>query len=297
MTGKLRAVALTLVATLLCATLALLMPTSHVSGRAHGGATRGLDCGTCHTPDGWRMRDDVRTAKGFDHDLTGFPLRAGHKAAACRECHDGSGPAERACASCHVDAHGGKLGQNCDRCHTANSWRSTDAFTLHSQTRLPLTGMHALVDCADCHRRQSSDNYTTVPSQCFACHEGDYRNAGVHPVHDGSKGDPPFPRNCAECHRTDAFSPALIAADRFLRPNSQMQALDARQHDRHFLLSRGPHRGAPCASCHVEMSAPRIVRCTGCHAHGTAQLAAQHPQTGAPGDGSCLACHAGGFAR
>lgn len=297
MTDKLRFLALASIAIFLCALLALAAPVSRVSGRRHGAATRGLDCGTCHTPEGWRMPDDLRTAKGFDHDRTGFPLRGGHKTAACRQCHDGSGPPERACASCHVDAHGGKLGQNCDRCHTSSSFRNTDAFTLHSQTRLPLTGMHALVDCADCHRRQSSDGYASVPSQCFACHEQDYRSPDVHPVHDGSRGDPPFPRNCVECHNAAAFSPAVVAADRFVRPASQMQMLDARSHDRHFVLSSGPHRGSPCAACHVDLAAPRITRCTGCHAHASTILAAQHPQMGVPGDGSCTACHAGGFAR
>jgi hypothetical protein len=157
--------------------------------------------------------------------------------------------------------------------------------------------MHVLVDCADCHRRVTSGSYSSVPSQCFACHETDYRRPDVHPVHDGSDGAPPFPRNCAECHRTDAFVPAVIGADRFLSAGSAALALSPREHDRQFVLSYGPHRGAACGSCHVALPEPRLVRCTGCHAHGTDVLAAQHPNLGAPADGSCLACHRGGFAR
>jgi hypothetical protein len=278
---------------------ALLSQPSEVRGARHGRSTRGIDCATCHTPDGWQVRGELRTAAGFDHDLTGFPLRAGHLRAACVQCHDGKEELSRECASCHVDEHRGKLGKSCDSCHTPVSFRRTDAFALHSRSRLPLTGMHVLVDCADCHRRISTQGYANTPAQCFACHEDDYRRPDVHPVHDGSGGSPALPRDCAECHRTDAFAPAVVNADRFLLPQSSALSFDVRAHDRRFVISRGSHRGAPCASCHVDekVREPRVVRCTGCHAHGKAILKAQHPGLGTPGDGSCLGCHAGGFAR
>jgi hypothetical protein len=76
-----------------------------------------------------------------------------------------------------------------------------------------------------------------------------------------------------------------------------MLNFDVRAHDRAFVLSRGSHRGAPCASCHLELKEPRMVRCTGCHAHEPTLLAAQHKNMITPSDGSCLACHAGGAAR
>jgi hypothetical protein len=273
------------------------LPSSAVQGRRHGRATRGLDCGACHTPAGWRVPVELRTARGFDHDLTGFPLRAGHRTAACTRCHEGRGEVSRTCSACHFDAHGGKLGQRCDTCHGASSFRTLDAIALHSRTRLPLTGAHVLVDCVDCHRRTSSDGYTSVPSQCFACHEADYRRQDIHPVHDGSRGDPPFSRVCGDCHRSDAFAPAVIDREHFLGKQAAALALDPREHDRRFALSHGPHRGAPCASCHADTNEPRWVRCTGCHQHSNALLAAQHPQLGAPADGSCTACHAGGAGR
>jgi hypothetical protein len=288
-----------LIVFLCCAAMgaALSLPIAHVSGRRHGRATKGLDCAVCHTPAGWQMPRDLRTADGFDHDRTGFPLRGGHLRAACVQCHQGRAPLKRECNQCHVDEHGGKLGNDCDRCHQASSFRSTDAFSLHRSTRLPLTGMHALVDCADCHRRTTAQSYTAVPSQCFACHEDDYRRPDLHPVHDGSSGAAPLSRNCAECHRTFAFSPAVIDADRFLGGAGAALQAAPPDHDRSFVLSRGPHRGAPCASCHAAPSAPRLVRCTGCHAHNPALLDRQHPRLPQPQDGTCLACHQGGFAR
>ena len=283
-----------LVAALACGLLGLSVPPSPARGGNHGRATQGLDCGLCHTPAGWQVRATLRTAGSFDHDATGFPLRAGHGRAACTDCHRGA-EVTRACDGCHVDAHGGKLGRACDRCHGAESFRRTDAFTLHQRTRLPLTGMHALVDCADCHRRSGTEGYAGVPTQCIACHEADYRRPDLHPVHDGSRGGAPFSRQCGECHRTDAFAPALIDPARFLGESEQALAFDARSHDRSFLLTRGPHRGAPCVTCHTSMRTPRVVRCSGCHA--PAALASQHPRLGTPAEGSCLGCHAGGFAR
>lgn len=280
----------------MCAWVSFSWSTRHASGKRHGRATQGMDCGVCHTPAGWGVRSDLQSGSEFDHDLTGFPLRAGHVRAACTQCHDGRKEVERRCVSCHVDEHRGKLGTQCDDCHNASSFKRTDALTLHSRTRLPLTGMHALVDCADCHRRQTSDTYTSLPSQCFACHEADYRRRNLHPVHDGSSGELPFSRQCTECHQTSSFSPAIVDPSRFSM-QSQSLALDARSHDRAFLLSHGPHRGAPCASCHVELRAPRAVRCTGCHAHENRKLTAQHPNLGTPTDGSCMGCHAGGFGR
>lgn len=277
--------------------VALLTPPSSARGRRHGRAASGLDCSACHTPASWRVRDTLRVAAGFDHDRTGFPLRAGHARAGCVDCHDGKGPLTRACSGCHVDDHGGKLGQACDACHDARSFQKSDAVALHSRTRLPLTGMHVLVDCGDCHRRSSTERFSGTPSQCYACHEADYRRPGVHPVHDGSRGQPAFPRNCAECHRSDAFAPAVVSAERFLESRRQPLALDPREHDRHFVLSFGAHRGATCDSCHVDAKFARAVRCGGCHAHQPSTLAAQHPRLGTPSDGSCLGCHAGGFAR
>lgn len=287
----------TLLAALACVA-ALAFPSERASGKRHGRATVGMDCAVCHTPAGWQVRPELGSANGFNHDLTGFPLRGGHKRAACTQCHDGRREVERTCVSCHVDDHQGKLGKSCDRCHNANTFKNVDAFTIHSRTRLPLTGMHAVVDCNDCHRRMSSESFSSTPSQCFACHEDDYNRTDVHPVHNGSQGNPPFSRNCAECHRTTAFYPAVVDANRFLSAqNGALSSFDMRAHDRKFVLSRGPHRGAPCASCHSDLREPRMTRCTGCHNHDRPTLAKQHPRMPVPTDGSCLACHAGGFAR
>ncbi|HWO08702.1 MAG TPA: hypothetical protein VNN80_04460, partial [Polyangiaceae bacterium] len=118
----------------------------------HGSVTQGMDCSACHSPDGWRAVSATARGSGFDHSRTGFPLTGRHAAQPCASCHGAERQVTRLCAGCHEDAHQGQLGSGCDGCHSATSWQRTDAFARHRQTRLPLTGMHALLDCRECHQ-------------------------------------------------------------------------------------------------------------------------------------------------
>lgn len=262
----------------------------------HRSVTEGMDCSACHTPHTWKSISAASGGAAFDHSKTGFPLTGRHVGVACAGCHGGEREVTRACAGCHEDAHQARLGPSCDECHSATSWFQTNAFARHRRTRLPLTGMHALVDCRDCHQRTSDRTWTAVAADCFACHEADYRRTDIHPLHVGIAGDPttpPLSRNCAECHRAIAWSPAFVADP--LVAGSQALSSPA-AHDRLFPLSFGPHRGAECSSCHLSPAMPRAVRCTGCHEHDEAKLRKQHQQVAAFNT-SCLSCHPGGSAR
>lgn len=110
-------------------------------------------CARCHDAAAWAP------ASAFRHDRDArWPLRGAHRDVACARCHpaqlgirDGAvggtalyrPVAHEACASCHEDPHGGRLGADCDQCHGETSWRevATAAFD-HSLTRYPLTGRH-----------------------------------------------------------------------------------------------------------------------------------------------------------
>jgi hypothetical protein len=262
----------------------------------HGSVTEAMDCGACHTPDSWKTPSASASNAGFDHFRTGFPLTGRHRAVACAECHGARRQITRQCSGCHADAHQGQLGAGCDGCHSAQSWSVTEALARHRRTRLPLTGMHALVECSDCHRSNTERRWTTLAADCFACHEADYRRTDIHPLHLGVAGDPrtpPLSRDCAQCHRAIAWSPAFVNDS--LVTGAQRLA-SAQAHDRLFPLSSGSHRGAECASCHTSPALPRAVRCTGCHAHEETRLAAAHQKV--PGFGaSCLGCHPGGSVR
>lgn len=82
----------------------------------------GEACGQCHNTRTWKSWD-------FDHQKTGFPLEAGHAIKDCYACHRSPMPTTgsrsvRSCTDCHRedDAHDGKFGQQCDRCHVTRSW-------------------------------------------------------------------------------------------------------------------------------------------------------------------------------
>ncbi|MBW2460453.1 MAG: hypothetical protein JRH11_02320 [Deltaproteobacteria bacterium] len=256
---------------------------------------RGIECSACHTPSGWGVTAGVSGGAGFDHADTGFPLTGRHGRVACNGCHQAERQTRRDCTTCHEDPHQRRLGQSCDRCHSARGWNRTRAVDMHRLTRLPLTGMHVLAACTDCHTRTSEREYSATPAECYACHEREYRDSTVHPNHDGTAGGTPFPRDCAACHRANSWSPAFVDPT-VLSRSSPLTA--PRSHDMRFPVSFGAHSGAPCQSCHLSQRVPAAVACTGCHVHSPLILRRQHPtQTVSSSGAACLSCHPGGRAR
>lgn len=271
------------------------------AARAHAGSiTENLECSACHTPEGWRAAGAAASSgdSGFDHSQTGFPLTGRHDAVGCTSCHATGLDVSRECVTCHVDTHQGRLGRSCERCHNAISWSDTRPIEIHRLTRFPLTGMHALADCTECHQRSGERQWTTVPTECFACHEDDYRNPDVHPSHLGDATSPPFPRDCAACHQPSAWSPAIVDPSILPRSTGLLQPSAPPDHDIRFPITFGKHRRAMCESCHVSLDVPRAVQCTGCHEHNPVRLRAQHGTRALSLDGaSCMSCHPGGVAR
>jgi hypothetical protein len=257
--------------------------------------TDSLPCSACHTTTSWRAKGASSGSK-FDHSTTGFPLTGEHVSTPCVGCHDARKPIKRACASCHDDFHRGRLGQSCDRCHSAAGWKLTRPIELHRMTRFPLTGMHVLADCTECHRRASEQRFTDAPIACFSCHEKDYRRTGIFPVHVGTATSAPLPRDCSLCHRAVAWVPAKAVSSATGMMTSALTAAPP-NHDVRFPLSFGVHRTAACPDCHVSQATPRAVRCIGCHAHDPTQLMQEHRQP-VPTDGAaCLSCHVAGARR
>lgn len=261
--------------------------------------TQNLDCADCHTPTGWRILSGSGGAGGFDHARTGFPLTGRHAHAACTECHRAGRRMSRECAGCHEDAHQRRLGLACDRCHSARSWTGVAAIARHRLSRLPLTGMHALAACTECHQRTTQHQWRGVPADCLACHANEYRRQDIHPLHTGVPGDPsspPLPRDCGLCHRATSWVPAFAPASfQFRTTAAALKKPDG--HDLKFPISFGKHRSAECSDCHPAATAPRAVRCTGCHAHNPLRLQAQHAKVAGGARGQCLGCHVGGAAR
>ncbi len=259
----------------------------------HGGSiAERVDCANCHTTSGWKTSSEVGVEGGFDHAKTGFPLTGEHSKVGCADCHEPGVQVRRMCKSCHDDIHQGRLGAFCDSCHNARDFRLLDAVDIHRGTQLPLTGMHVLADCSECHVRTTSRSFSHVPADCYACHSNDYLRPDLIPRHQGSASTPAFSTNCAECHSAVGWSPAIVSASAVGSVGSPL--LDAFDHESVFPVQSGPHRGAVCASCHQAPDAPALLSCIGCHTHSPARIQQVH-QTPVPLDGqACVTCHPGG---
>ncbi len=159
----------------------------HQEDDLHAGE-QGQRCQDCHDPRAW-VHPVI-----FDHDLTDFPLLGLHRVVPCEACHLSPefAAAPSRCQRCHERdderAHGGRLGEDCALCHTANGW-TLWTFDHDRQTDYPLTGAHADLDCHACHT-QPVEGDIRLPHDCIGCHEDD-------DAHNGAFGN-----RCQRCHVT-----------------------------------------------------------------------------------------------
>jgi hypothetical protein len=256
----------------------------------HGAKSDQRDCNACHNATTW---SGIAGDKTFDHDRTGFPLRGAHVQPACDACHAPGRATVTACEGCHRDPHAGRTNGTCAECHTATAWSDTATLEQHRRTRMPLTGRHAVIACNACHTRaDATRQYTDLPVDCYSCHRAEY-HGDLHPDHDGDPNDSsikPFSRDCALCHRTTAWQPAV--AD----PSTVIDTDRRREHDAQFVISTGSHRAAECAACHVDPRRARSVRCDGCHQADSLRTA-HRGQPVAASAAACLRCHPQGAKR
>ena len=232
-----------------------------------------ISCQECHTPEGWRP---LREPLPFDHsEATGFPLVAAHRDVSCLGCHSdlrfrrvGS-----ACADCHADPHQRTLGFTCERCHAPSGWEERRRMVdEHATTLFPLTGAHAALDCAACHRGSPPRTFSGAPLDCFSCHFEDYRRT-TNPNHARSG----FPTECSACHDTASFAGA-----------------DFRIHDDLFFpIFSGPHAGVwgSCSDCHTNPGNFAVFSCLSCHPRGEMDDEHDDVRGYRYESTSCLACH------
>ncbi|MEZ4794813.1 MAG: hypothetical protein R2773_04950 [Flavobacteriaceae bacterium] len=138
-------------------------------------------CESCHNSDSW-------ASVSFDHNKTQWPLTGRHQNTSCSACHfkfsenstlisQKFSNLESACASCHENVHGDQFAvdgiTDCNRCHVTDSWfpKKFD----HNQTRFPLEGKHAVIDCKACHELTNTLGEVTVvyrlnKLECIDCH-------------------------------------------------------------------------------------------------------------------------------
>lgn len=244
--------------------------------------TVGMDCARCHNTNNWLV-DNITQL----HVENGFPLLGRHNAASCIDCHISETGLQfhrigNDCINCHRDTYEATTAPNhlaagfstdCVACHdmSANEWFWVSGGANH--LFFPLTKGHQINDCTQCH---IGGNFVNTPTDCFACHEADFR-ATTSPDHEAGN----FPTNCAACHTTDPG----------------WNATDFTQHDQaYFPIYSGKHRGEwnQCTDCHYASGDFKLFSCTNCHEHNNAgELANDHDDVSGYSFSSnaCYSCH------
>ena len=139
------------------------------------------DCTSCHDNSGWNL-------VSFDHSKTLFTLEGEHQNVSCRACHfkDNSNTSEveqifyqtsTDCYYCHENPHGSQFETggitNCAECHTPFNW-VPENFD-HNQTKFPLEGKHAELECNACHKQifiegELKTEFKIPRFECIDCH-------------------------------------------------------------------------------------------------------------------------------
>jgi hypothetical protein len=283
-------------------------------GRGFHGRMPAADrqCWSCHHEHQGRDEQLVDWGKGgqrgFDHGRTGFALEGKHRAVDCAKCHDPrrvADPAVRAvvekqprrktflgqpqaCASCHFDEHRGQLGTDCKRCHTEAAWKPARGFD-HARTEFPLTGKHARVDCAKCHKPEpraaagvpatvtppvNANSFLKVKGLAFArctdCHRDPHQDR--------------FGPSCTSCHTTEDWRRVVGKAD------------ERAFHQKTRYPLQGAHLTVACAACHgpspgrpAKYRGLAFARCTDCHLD--AHVGQMKALARAQGGKTCDLCH------
>ncbi|HRI01514.1 MAG TPA: hypothetical protein PK006_10720, partial [Saprospiraceae bacterium] len=225
-----------------------------------------VDCKVCHSPNSWTDRSFYSK---FPHDSTAFPLLGQHSQINCNACHSLKfEQVKKECRDCHQDVHQNSVGQDCKRCHTANSWVIHNSSELHEQVNFPLRGVHQTAVCIDCHRLSSQVNFTVAGVQCIDCHRKDFEKT-IKPDHN-KKG---FGTNCLECH-------SLTEDD-----------WHTDKLDHSFFPLEKSHEIKDCKACHKSEDYSMIsARCVSCHQSDyDASLNPNHKQAKISND--CAQCH------
>jgi hypothetical protein len=285
--------------------------------------TLGDECSRCHTPGMW---DAVR----FNHTKdTDWPLKGLHKSVPdCESCHVkrkyADTPRDCSAEGCHAkdDAHKGRLGKSCDKCHRETG---ENVFNHNKMARYKLDGKHLTVRCADCH---PSVTFKPRPTDCFGCHpepavhKGQYGTGcaqchttrtwdDVKPLHDvgdfSLKGmhdnlscerchrdNRPLAgagNLCINCHRQDDIHNNSLSP-RCGECHTQWSFAPAKfDHTRVGCNLTGLHRTMACFDCHKNGNFVGVTpQCVGCH-HDDAVKAGDVVYPGHSTTGACANCH------
>jgi hypothetical protein len=193
-----------------------------------------VECESCHTPRGWQGKE-----LNFNHDRDSkFALLGSHAKVECARCHkprQGQILAsavfrglDKNCASCHQDPHQNQFGNTCTTCHTPSSWHGKALLFDHNRdVKFQLTGSHAKVECAKCHKPRpanavlASALFRGLKTDCSACHTDPHRGK--------------LDKTCTKCHTPSSWHGKAL--------------LFNHNKDSRFKLTGG-HTKVACIKCH-----------------------------------------------
>ena len=231
-----------------------------------------LTCEICHAGGDWTS--DI--GQNFDHIMTGYELKGTHADIDCGRCHTGSTPAEKHnfgqvssdCVSCHDDIHNDQWGQDCERCHSLDSWSLSTQQQNHDLTNFPLRGPHRSLSCESCHLSNPGSG-VSLPLNCNGCHSAQY-NTSENPSHQILN----LGNDCESCHTPQS--------------NRWDSSIFNHNDTGYYLL--GMHNTASCASCHTQSADNTPSECVSCHMTDfEATTEPAHLIEGFPLD--CQSCH------
>jgi hypothetical protein len=214
-------------------------------------------CLDCHLSGSWFPLSEQPL---FNHNQhTNFELRESHLELKCTQCHSGDSIDDfhqflakgTDCVSCHQDVHQNYWGNDCETCHSPESWDIGQAFRRHDETLFPLQASHHTFDCYLCHTTPGQ-----IPSlECQNCHDTDFLPELT--SHDGltSRTD------CSTCHAPTRWNQIL-----------------ALNHDGFFPIYSGRHRGEwnSCSTCHTRSGDYQTFSCTGSGCHSISRMNSKH---------------------
>lgn len=244
--------------------LAIMLSISAMAKSPHGDKLK-IKCDVCHNKEGWTMKRN-----SFDHAATSFKLVGQHQTVDCRKCHTDLifSNAKSTCVSCHKDMHQQTVGQDCERCHTALSWGVQNISKMHQQSRFPLSGQHAQIDCYLCHKSASLLRFDPMGTECADCHLKNF-TATTNPSHIASK----FPKDCLFCHTEKGWQPAKF------------------DHNTNTTFPiTGGHIGVDCAKCHTKGYTGTSKDCISCHLNDY-NTSTRPAHTAAKFSTDCKTCH------
>ncbi|MDH5542113.1 MAG: hypothetical protein OEY64_04020 [Nitrospinota bacterium] len=177
--------------------------------------------------------------KKFDHNATGYKLLFKHEKVDCEKCHTAKTKKgvrsflglQTTCFACHEkdDKHKGKLGKECETCHTEKDWKET--LFNHDKTKYPLRGKHLKAKCETCHPQKDKGIFTVEKyDTCTApgCHDTKERGFFTH-------GEQFKGRKCEECHTVNGWKPS-----EFKHEDSKYKGYKL----------EGKHAEVKCEKCH-----------------------------------------------